>query len=223
MKILNESTIPPCGPKAAGRPKAAEAEARLHNLMHTAGMLFLQKGYSKVSLDMIAKEAHVAVRTIYVKFGGKAGLLHAILMAKRAQFFPDLEFMQRDTRPVREVVTEFALRFWDLFTAPEARSMQRMVIAEGKSNPELAETFFRVGPCLTRDMLHRFFAREDVRAQLHPDADPAMLPSMLINCVIGDGIHHFLFDRPAPVADGDQRGALLQRIEFFIRAALKNG
>ena len=62
-----------CG-KPAGRPRAADMEARMENLLHTAGCLFLEKGYGKVSLEMIAREAHVAVRTIYVKFGGKAGL-----------------------------------------------------------------------------------------------------------------------------------------------------
>ena len=61
--------------KSAGRPKAADAEARMHDLVHTAGMLFLKNGYTKVSLESIARQAHVAVRTIYVKFGGKAGLL----------------------------------------------------------------------------------------------------------------------------------------------------
>ena len=68
----------PCFGKAAGRPRAADKEARHLALLHTAKRLFLEKGYSKVSLEMIAREAHVAVRTIYVKFGGKAGLLSLI-------------------------------------------------------------------------------------------------------------------------------------------------
>jgi TetR/AcrR family transcriptional repressor of mexJK operon len=55
--------IPAC--KSAGRPKASDAEARLHDLVQTAGTMFLKCGYAKVSLEAIAREAHVAVRTIY--------------------------------------------------------------------------------------------------------------------------------------------------------------
>ena len=69
--------------KCAGRPRSSEREARIHDLIHTAGQLFLKHGYRNVSLEMLAREAHVAVRTIYVKFGGKAGLLNAVLVANR--------------------------------------------------------------------------------------------------------------------------------------------
>jgi len=78
---------PLCG-SAAGRPRAADLEARMQNLVATAARLFSEKGYTKVSLEMIAREAHVAVRTIYVKFGGKTGLFNAVLTSGRARFMP---------------------------------------------------------------------------------------------------------------------------------------
>src|SRR4051812_25167327 len=78
-----------CG-KSAGRPRARDLEARMQNLVATAGQLFLSKGYGNVSLEMIAREAHVAVRTIYVKFGGKAGLFNAVIVANRSRFFSDM-------------------------------------------------------------------------------------------------------------------------------------
>ena len=89
--------------KAAGRPKAAEVEARTQELLQTAGGLFLKNGYTKTSLESIARAAHVAVRTIYVKFGGKAGLLHAVLAAKRDRFFRS-QPMETDPRPLQEIV-----------------------------------------------------------------------------------------------------------------------
>src|SRR5471030_2980895 len=46
--------LPGCG-KSAGRPRAADKEARLQNLLDTAAHLFLEKGYGKVSLEMIAR------------------------------------------------------------------------------------------------------------------------------------------------------------------------
>lgn len=212
----------PCA-RAAGRPRACEVEARLHELMHVAARLFLQKGYAKVSLEMIAREAHVAVRTIYVKFGGKAGLLHAVLLHNRERFFGDLTELEFDQRPLPTVLSDFAERFWRLVTAPEARQMQRVVIAEAKANPDLAETFFQAGPGLTRETVRRYFARPDVRAQLHPDVDIEQLPGMYINCVLGDAIHHFLFDTPPRVCGDDQLRALQRRLDLFFRGLLKPG
>ncbi|MEG1117818.1 MAG: helix-turn-helix domain-containing protein, partial [Janthinobacterium sp.] len=82
-----------CG-KPAGRPRAADMEARMDNLLHTAGCLFLEKGYGKVSLEMIAREAHVAVRTIYVKFGGKSGLFNAVVELRRAAYFSTMPALE---------------------------------------------------------------------------------------------------------------------------------
>lgn len=216
---------PSCGdaaPAKAGRPRAADQEARLQDLLFTAGTLFLDKGYSKVSLEMIAREAHVAVRTIYVKFGGKAGLLHAVLLHHRERFFPDLAAMDSDPRPLRAVVGDFARRFWLLLHTPQALAMQRMVIAEAKSTPELAETFYRGGPCLTRAMLLRYFSRPEVQAQLRPDVPLELLPGHLIGCVMGDAIRMYLFDLPMPEFDAEHERALNHRLELFYRAVLLN-
>src|SRR5665647_1901186 len=119
----------PSSVKCAGRPRSSEREARMHDLIHTAGVLFLKHGYRNVSLEMLAREAHVAVRTIYVKFGGKAGLLNAVLVANRERFFNTNE-MEQDRRPLKEIVSDFAAHFLDLVSMPEALSMQRMVIAD---------------------------------------------------------------------------------------------
>lgn len=208
-----------CCAKSAGRPKAADLEARLTHLIHTAGHLFLEKGYSKVSLETIAREAHVAVRTIYVKFGGKPQLLKAVLAHKRASFFPDMEAMERDTRPVREIIDEFAKRMWKLVKSPEARAMQRMVAAEARFNPELADTFYQNGPCLTREMLARFFARPDIRAQMYPDTPFDQVPAHLINCVVGDFTVHLLYD-DSTRDDDEQRRLLRERLEMFYRSVL---
>jgi TetR/AcrR family transcriptional regulator, mexJK operon transcriptional repressor len=208
----------PCA-KSAGRPRARDVEARMQSLIDTAACLFLEKGYSKVSLEMIAREAHVAVRTIYVKFGGKAGLLSAVLAAGRSRFFSITE-METDKRSIPEIIDDFADRFLAMITAPTALSMQRMVIAESKSNPELAQTFFATGPLETRAMLERFFARPDIAAQLHGDVDVEQLPVYLLNCIMGDQLRRFLLDDQAGAA-GDDASALKRRLALFYRSALR--
>jgi AcrR family transcriptional regulator len=206
-------------PKGAGRPKACDVESRMHELVETAGALFLKDGYTKVSLETIARQAHVAVRTIYVKFGGKAGLFNAVIASRRDRFFRASD-METDTRPVREVIADFAHHLLDLLYSPEAISLKRIVIAEAPTNPELAETFFKAGPKLTRDMLERFFARSDVRAQLREDLPFDLLPVFLLNCIDADHISRFLFGQP-PVTRDEMQRQLDQRLSLFFRAVLR--
>jgi TetR/AcrR family transcriptional repressor of mexJK operon len=216
-KDLHTTTLP-CA-KPAGRPRASDIEARMQNLIHTAGVLFLRHGYIKVSLEMIAREAHVAVRTIYVKFGGKAGLFKAMLAANRDRFF-DMHGMDTDTRPLKEIVNDFSQHFLDLVTAPEAISMQRMVFAEAVSNPELAQTYFDAGPKQVREMLARFFARPDIRAQIRDDVPPELLPLHLLNSVMGDQVTRYLFE-PVAQAREELVRCLHERLALFYRSVLR--
>ena len=205
--------------RSAGRPKASDVEARTQDLIDTAAELFLAHGYTRTSLEAIARAARVAVRTIYVKFGGKAGLLDAVLLSRRNQFFqmPDME---HDPRPFRTVMDEFSRHFYDLLCQEQLVAMQRVVIAEAAETPELAHTFYDAGPRLTRDMLVRFFARADVRAQLHPDLPFDQLPGILISTISGDAILRFIFPRDQPPRAEAHR-QLAQRMELFYRGVLR--
>ncbi|CAN7148392.1 TetR/AcrR family transcriptional regulator [Pseudoduganella sp. LjRoot289] len=192
-----------CPAKTAGRPRAAEAEARTQELVAVAARLFLETGYSKVSLETIARQARVAVRTIYVKFGGKAGLFTAVINAGCAHFFDAMHDMETSMRPLRDILLDFGLRFAQLITSPSVLAMHRMVIAESMSNPELASAFFDSGPKQTREALQRFFGRPDIRSQLREDMPPEALAVHLLNCIMGDQLKRYLFVVPlaAPVTD----------------------
>jgi TetR/AcrR family transcriptional repressor of mexJK operon len=206
----------PCFGKAAGRPRAADKAARRAALLQTAGQLFLEKGYSKVSLEMIAREAHVAVRTIYVKFGGKAGLLNAIIANGREHYMSGMENMVTDQRPMEEILGDFALRFLELISLPTFNNLHRMVVAEAKSTPELAETFFKAGPQLTRDELALFFARPDIKSQLRSEVRTEMLPVFLINCIMGDYMTRLLFPREHPPTAAELRARAAEGLDLFL-------
>lgn len=223
--VLDEQDCPednytpdsPCFGKAAGRPRAADKAARHAALLHTASRLFLEKGYSKVSLEMIAREAHVAVRTIYVKFGGKAGLLNAVIADGRARFFGGMDNMETDQRPMEEILGDFSLRFLELISLPAVCNLYRMVLAEAGTTPELAETLFAAGPLRTRQELSRFFARPDIRAQLRPDVRPEVLPLLLINCIMGDHMTRLLFPHLQPPPLDELRVQAAEGLDLFLR------
>jgi len=186
----------------------------MNELMSTAAALFLEKGYSKVSLETIARKAHVAVRTIYVKFGGKAGLFREILKSGRSAYFDTMEDLETNQRPIREVLIDFGLRIHDLLSNADAISLHRMVIAEAPNDPELAEAFFDAGPRQTREALRQYFNRADVRAQLC-DLSPEQMTIHLMNCLMGDQLKRYLFSPPASSAC-QQAMLVEQRVDLFL-------
>jgi TetR/AcrR family transcriptional repressor of mexJK operon len=207
-----------CPGKAAGRPKAADIEARTQELLQIAGTLFLKNGYTKTSLEAIARAAHVAVRTIYVKFGGKAGLLAAVLAAKRHRFFRS-QPMETDTRPLREILDDFAHQMYALVTSQEAIDLQRIVLAEAPTNPELAEAFWNGGPRKTREMLACFFARPDIQAQMRPGVRLDLLPCHLMTTITGEMLMNLM--RPHMVIDPDKAKRDLEgRLDLFYHSIL---
>lgn len=217
----NDAMLPPCFGKAAGRPRTADKEARLQSLLHTATRLFLEKGYSKVSLEMIAREAHVAVRTIYVKFGGKVGLLNAVIVNGRAHFFGSMAKLETDTRPMEEILSDFSLRFLELISMPAFSSLHRMVVAEARTSPELAQTFFEAGPKQTRQLLARFFSRPDIAAQLQPGISHEELAIHMINCLCGDNIMRMLFEPDHQPTREELQARVKRGLDLFLRGVLR--
>ncbi|MET3130433.1 TetR/AcrR family transcriptional repressor of mexJK operon [Oxalobacteraceae bacterium GrIS 1.11] len=207
--------------KAAGRPRAADMEARMESLLETAACLFLENGYSKVSLELIARQAHVAVRTIYVKFGGKAGLFNAVIVRRRARYFSNMADMETDMRPIEHILSDFALRFLKLISMPAAISLHRMVIAEAESNPELATTFNQVGPGQTRDLLGRFFARPDIKPHFRDGLQPEALAVHLLNCVMGDQLSRMLFPPLEEANDDIIRNTVELGLDLFFKGTLR--
>ena len=63
-------------------PRRTEAAAATRQaILDTALRLFLERGYSRVTVQDIADEASIAVPTVYASTGGKAAVLGAIISA----------------------------------------------------------------------------------------------------------------------------------------------
>ena len=206
--------------KAAGRPRAADMAARHQHLLETAACLFLEKGYSKVSLEMIAREAHVAVRTIYVKFGGKAGLFNAVIVRGRSLYFA-VGDMDADLRPVEQILADFGLRLLQLVSMPQIVRMHRMVIAEAGTNPELALTYDEAGPGQTRELLKRFFARPDIKVHFRDDIARETLTMHLLNCITGDQLQRLLFDPETQPSEAELQHQVAQGLNLFFKGTLR--
>lgn len=205
--------------RAAGRPRKKEVSERRNHLVGVASALFLESGYDRVSLARIAKEAGVAVRTIYSAFGGKAGLFAAALRAGRARFLDDGELLDAATGSVADVLERFGLRYLRYLTDPQVMRMRRVALADAGTSPTLEQAFRDAGPSATRALLARYFSDERVREQLRPDVAVEILPGYFIACVAGE----YLWPGGSSVAaicDDSMPQYLRSRLSLFLHSVL---
>jgi AcrR family transcriptional regulator len=147
----------PVNSTRVGRPRKNETLKRRDQLLEQSFHLFATYGYGALSLETIAREARVSLRTIYAQFGGKAGLFRAAICQYSDRFVGALPeaALTRD-QPLAEGLQAFGEQYLYQVLRPELVSLRSQVCAEAHRFPELAREFYTMGPGRSLDYLSQF-------------------------------------------------------------------
>jgi TetR/AcrR family transcriptional regulator of autoinduction and epiphytic fitness len=123
--------------------KARRGESR-EAIVAAAERLFLERGFGSVSMDELAETAGVARRTLYNQFASKEEIFREMLLRVSGQlehaFPPGIE-----TRgDVEDVLGLIARMILELHEHREYRGFLRMVVADSRQFPWIAEEFAAV-------------------------------------------------------------------------------
>ncbi|HEX3348897.1 MAG TPA: TetR/AcrR family transcriptional regulator [Acetobacteraceae bacterium] len=113
-------------------------------IVKAAQRLFLQRGFGSVSMDELAEAAGVARRTLYNQFSSKEEIFREMLLRVSGQLedaFPAGVETQGDVEEVLRLVARMIL---ELHTHPEYLGFLRMVVADARQFPWIAEEFATV-------------------------------------------------------------------------------
>src|ERR1700736_6532008 len=113
-------------------------------IVEAAERLFLERGFGSVSMDELAEAAGVARRTLYNQFTSKEEIFREMLLRVSGQLehaFPPGVETQGD---VEEVLRSIARIIVDLHKNPEYLGFLRMVVADSRQFPWIAEEFAAV-------------------------------------------------------------------------------
>ncbi|OAH96533.1 TetR/AcrR family transcriptional regulator [Methylomonas methanica] len=164
-----------------GRPCKGDEQQSRDRLLDAALQLFLENGYGNLSMETIARDARVSLRTIYSQFGGKAGLFGALIRRCSDQFIGSLS----DDCELEEALTIFARQFLFRITRPDVLRMRAILIGESPRFPDLATQFYEQGPRRTLGLLAQFFMRHQQAGRII-DMDPYFLADQFISAVRGE-------------------------------------
>ena len=113
-------------------------------IVEAAERLFLERGFGSVSMDELAEAAGVARRTLYNQFASKEEIFREMLLRVAGQLedaFPPGVETQGDVEAVLRVIARCIL---DLHQQPEYLGFLRMVVADSRQFPWIAEEFAAV-------------------------------------------------------------------------------
>ncbi len=164
-----------------GRPCKGDEQQSRDRLLDAALRLFLEHGYGNLSMETIARDARVSLRTIYSQFGGKAGLFGALIRRCSDQFIGSLA----DDSELEDALIEFGRQFLYRITRPDVLRMRAILIGESPRFPDLATQFYEQGPRRTLDHLAQFFARHQ-QAGLIANIDPGFLADQFVGALRGE-------------------------------------
>ena len=170
---MDESTSRRSPGSGAPTKVPARSEQKRQAIAEAATEAFLTTGYSRTSMDDIARLAGVSKQTIYMHFADKERLLFtvvaAIMTAASRPFDDDINLLG-DSDDLETDLRRHARDQLVLVLQPRPLQLRRLVIAEAVSFPELGRSFYENGPGRTIDELAAVFRRLDRRGLLHaPD------------------------------------------------------
>jgi AcrR family transcriptional regulator len=157
----------------------ARSERKRQAIAEAATEAFLGNGYSRTSMDDIARLAGVSKQTIYMHFSDKERLLFEVvmeIMTSASRPFDDDIHLLGDSDDLDADLRRHARQQLVLVLQPRPLRLRRLVIAEAVSFPELGRSFYELGPGRTIKELTAVFRRLDRRGLLRVP-DPARAAS----------------------------------------------
>jgi len=152
-------------PRRSGQVDVAKAEA----MLVAATQVISERGFG-APVEAIARRAGVSKQTLYNHFGGKAGLLRA-LISRRVE---DLTAPLAETggATTEATLAAFGLDLMQAMLSPANIAMTRVAIQGASDMPEIAQAMHETGAVPALDRLARFLETEATAGRLNVD-DPA--------------------------------------------------
>ena len=169
---------------------APNRNAAKRDAIHRAALeVFLRRGYTNASVDEIVTESGVARQTVYNNFGGKEGLLLAVVddvldrfLAAMTAVVDEVALGESD-----DLARDLALLGADwvsLALQPEMAGLRRLIVGEAAAFPNLAAEWRERGPDRAQAMLRREFERLAERGRIDLGQDPALTVMLYSHSVL---------------------------------------
>jgi TetR/AcrR family transcriptional regulator, mexJK operon transcriptional repressor len=200
----------------SGRPPKGQEFLSRDRLLDTALKLFSEHGYGDLSMETIARNAQVSMRTIYSHFGGKAGLFGAVIRR-----FSDhcVDYLPDHSEP-RDALLAFAREFIYQLTRPEVVRLRTILIGESLRFPDLAAQFYAQGPQITQNALAAFFASKQQQGYF-THFEPSRLADQFLSSLRNEYFYKLQLGLESTPTDAEIASWVQQSVDFFLYGCVR--
>ena len=190
--------------------REARSAARREAILAAALDEFAQRGFEAARLDDVARRAGVAKGTIYLYFRDKESLFQELIRAMLTPVVGTIEAMGQADLPVRAIAESFADFFVREVYETRRKDVIRLMIAEGRRFPNLAEFYYREVLSRIIAAVRALLARAAARGEIAPGLAefPQIIAASGLLAIIWEG----LFERFEPL---DVRAMMKTHIELL--------
>jgi len=163
--------------KKLGRPPDP---AKVEAVLDAGWTLFLAKGFEAVSMEAIAHASGVSRVTVYKHFPDKAALFAtAVLRATKRIEAEQQQAGAAPDGPLAERLERFGIALMSFLGSPTAISFYSVLSGELRHHPDVAKTFYELGPARTIANLATLLSEAQVSGEIMI-ADAERAAEMLI-------------------------------------------
>lgn len=126
---------------AAEVPGETRSERKRNHILAAARDVFAREGFSHAGMEHVARRATVSTATLYAYFPSKAELFRVVVEDSIADMAERVRSSAQAGGAARERLLTFAVAYAEFYSAPSSRALFRMVVAERRRFPELADHF----------------------------------------------------------------------------------
>jgi TetR/AcrR family transcriptional repressor of mexJK operon len=162
--------------------KVPRGERRRVQLVDVAEKVFLERGFTDTTMQMIAERAGASKETIYRHFASKELLFAEIVSRKAAEFNGPNAAIARGGLPT-SVLSELGVGLLRSVLRNQTTSLFRMVVMEATRTGTLGGLFYQRGPGITVERLVVYLKGAAKRGELRCE-DPLMAARLFLGAVV---------------------------------------
>lgn len=170
----------PAPPRRGGRL----TEARRQEIVALVAPLFLERGYEQVTIDDIVDKIGGSKRTLYDRFGGKAGLFEMVIRDYCARVHRDMFAGIDKKASVEQQLIDIGTHFLSQILHPRILEQHRLMVSMGRNFPAVAQMFFEAGPQRAYRLIADWIGEQQRAGKLRP-GDATVLAELFLDMLTG--------------------------------------
>ncbi|MDJ1158166.1 TetR/AcrR family transcriptional regulator [Chelatococcus sp. SYSU_G07232] len=196
----------------SGTDLSPRTRAKREAILDAAEKVFVAEGYA-ASIDRIAAAAGVAKQTVYSHFGSKEGLFRAMAEHSKRDFATGLQ----NGSDLRTALVAFGTAVLKRVLDPDTLGMQRLLIAQAATFPDIARIFAEVGPARSAARLADLLSKA-MDDGLLMRADATLAAEDFLGLLQGQRRLKLLFGYGEPPGEAAMLQAAERAADVFLRA-----